>query len=299
MRGRSLPSLPSAALFRFVAPPVFVVAWASGFVVARLVVAHVEPMSFLAVRFGLASVLMTLAALWLRAPWPHSPRAWRDTVGIGLLTQAMSLGAVFWAVSRGLPSGVAALIAAAQPLLTALLARPLLGERVPARRMAGVVIGLAGVALVLAPKLTGSSAYPPIAMAAGTAGVVFMTVGTLWQKSVGATSDLRTAVPIQFGGSAILTLLIALATETGRFDLAPALWFGLAWAVGVLSIGSVSLLWVMLRRGGVVGVASYMFLVPPVASLMALALFGETLTSVQWGGMAVAAFGVALTVRPD
>lgn len=299
MRGPSDPPSPSTGLFRIVAPATFVVAWASGFVVARLVVAHAEPMTFLAARFGLASVLMTIAALWLRAPWPRSLRAWRDMVGIGLLTQAISLGSVFWAVSRGLPSGVAALIAATQPLLTAMLVGPLLGERVSARRLLGVVIGLAGVALVLAPKLTGTGAYPPVALAVVGAGIASMTLGTLWQKSVGATSDLRTAVPIQFGGSAILALLIAVATETGRIDPAPALWFGLAWAVGVLSIGSVSLLYSMLRRGGVVGVASYMFLVPPVASLMALALFGETLTAVQWGGMAIAALGVALTVRPD
>lgn len=289
----------SSAVFRFAAPPIFVIIWASGFVVARLVTAHSEPMTFLAVRFAIAAVLAASFARWSRAPWPRTGRAWADTVAIGVLAQALSLAPVFWAVSRGLPSGIAALTAALQPLLTAVLAGPFLGERLSGRRVTGIAIGLAGVVGVLAPKLGGANSYPPAGLAAALTGVLSLTLGTLWQKRAGSGADLRTAVPIQFAASALVTLAAALATETGRFEPVPALWLGLAWSVGGMSIGAMSLLYALLRRGGAVGVASYMFLVPPVASLMAFGLFGETLSPVQWGGMLLAGLGVALATRPD
>lgn len=278
-------------------PLLFVAIWATGFVMARLVAPHAEPMTFLALRFGAAAAILSAVALIARAPWPRTSRAWLDAIGIGLLLQGVYLGGVFWAVKHGLPAGVSALVVSMQPLLTALVAWPLLGEHVSTRQRIGVGIGALGVALVLAPKLGGPGGYPPSTMLAACLSLVTITLATIWQKRAGGQLDMRTGMAVQFGASALLMLAAALATETMQIDPAPAFWIGLLWAVFGLSIGAVFLLLLMIHRGAVVGVAAWLFLVPPVSALMSFALFGEALTAVQLTGMAVATAGVALATR--
>lgn len=284
-------------LHRYAIPVGFVVIWATGFIVARTIPPFVEPMTFLALRFACTALVLGAAALVVRAPWPRSGREWRTVLGIGLLIQGVYLGGVFWAVARGLPAGVSALIASAQPLLTACLAGPLLGERVSRGRAIGIALGFAGTGLVLAPRLTGAEGYPLPALAASLASVAGITLGAIWQKRSGAAIDLRSATAIHFAASAGLTLAVALATETGRITPALPLWLGLGWSIFGLSIGAVGLLLVMIRRGEMVAVSAWLFLVPPIASLMSFALFDERLGGLQLLGMAVATAGVALATR--
>ena len=135
------------------APPLFVLIWATGFIVARLVAPHAEPLTFLSVRYLLAILVLGAVAAAARAPWPRSPAGWRDGLVAGVLLHGLYLGGVFWAVRHGLPAGIAALVAGLQPLATGLLVGPLLGERVSAWRWSGIAIGFLGAALVVAPKL--------------------------------------------------------------------------------------------------------------------------------------------------
>lgn len=217
--------------------------------------------------------------------------------------QGIYLSGVFWATRYGLPAGIAALISGLQPLLTALLAAPLLGERVGARRWAGIGLGFGGALLVLQPQLrlgaSGALASPSLLMPllACGAGMVGMTLGTIWQKRTAPTADLRTNAAMQFIGAAVLAVPVAALTEAGHFDASWQAWSGLAWAVCGLSLGAVSLLLVLIRRGAVAGVASLFYLVPPVVAVLAFALFGEQLSSLQVAGMAVAAVGVAVASR--
>ena len=288
MRGRLEPIL---------IPGAFVVIWATGFVMARLVAPHTEPLIFLTVRFTISGLLLAGAALAAGAGWPHGIRAWRDALIAGILLHGIYLGGVFWAVRHGLPAGISALIVGAQPLLVALLARPLLGEYVSTRRWAGVAAGLIGIALVLGPKLGGAGSYPGVTVAVCLLSLVAITAGTLWQKRTGGKLDLRSGTAVQYLGASLVVLAGTLLTEDMRMDFTPPLLFGLAWSVFALSIGAIALLLLMLRRGAAVGVSSLMFLVPPVSALMSFLLFGETLTGVQLVGMAVAAAGVGVAAR--
>lgn len=279
------------------APVLFVLIWATGFVVARLVAPHAEPLSFLSLRYALAIAVLAAVALAVRAPWPRGWKGWRDGLVAGVLLHGIYLGGVFWSVRHGLPAGIAALIAGLQPLATGLLVGPLLGERVSATRWAGIAVGFLGAGLVLAPKLAGVGGVPAAAVLACLAGMVSITLGTVWQKRVGGGTDLRTNTLVQYVGAAAVTLPVALATESFRFDGSAAFWIGLAWAVLGLSIGAVFLLMLLIRGGAVAGVASLLYLVPPVSALMAYLLFGEALTPLQMTGMAVAALGVAIASR--
>jgi drug/metabolite transporter (DMT)-like permease len=279
------------------APPLFVLIWSTGFIVARLVAPHADPLTFLWVRYVLAALVLAGVALLLRAPWPKTRTGWRDGLVAGVLLHGIYLGGVFWAVKHGLPAGIAALIAGLQPLATGLLVGPLLGERVSARRWLGIAVGCLGAALVVGPKLGVPGGLPALPLLVCVVAMLSITFGTIWQKRTGSATDLRTNTVVQYVGAALVTLPLALILEDGRLEPVVPLYIGLAWAVFGLSIGAIGLLMLLIRRGAVAGVAALLYLVPPVSALMAFALFGETLTLLQVAGMVVAAVGVAIASR--
>ena len=288
-------------LERFV-PWIFVLLWSTGFITARLVAPHVEPLTFLSVRFFLCVVLFASAALAAGARWPSGLRSWANALGVGVLLQGVYLGGVFWAVRHGLPAGVSALIVSLQPVLTVVLAWPLLGERPGPWRWAGTAMGFAGTVLVVVPALrraTASGFNPPsgVTVAACLLAMVAITLGTIWQKRTAGAADLRTNLTLQFLGAFVLTAPLAAATETLRFDFVPAALAGLAWSVLGNSVASTVLLMLMIRRGAVASIASLFYLVPAVSAFLAYAFFAEALTPLQLAGMALAAAGVAVANR--
>lgn len=279
------------------APPLFVVVWATGFIVARLVAPHADPLTFLTVRYALALAILAPAAFLVGAAWPATPAVWRDGLIAGVLLHGAYLGGIFWAVSHGLPAGIAALVAGLQPLITGLLVLPLLGETVSRRRWLGILVGFSGALLVIAPRLGAGAGIPILPLVVAFFAVVAMTLGTIWQKRTAGGVDLRTNTVVHYCGAALATAPLALLFEDGRIDAHPDVIVGLAWAVLGLSIGAISLLLVLIRRGAVAGVASLLFLVPPVSATMAYVLFGETLVPLQILGMGIAAVGVAIASR--
>jgi drug/metabolite transporter (DMT)-like permease len=216
----------------------------------------------------------------------------------GALMHGVYLGGVFWAISRGLPAGMAALIAGLQPLITALMAASLLGERIRAGQWAGLAAGFAGVVVVLEPKLGATGGGVNAAtLGAALIAVTGMSAGTIWQKRFAASGDLLAGACWQYAGGMLFAGLFSAAFETQRFTLTGELVLAMAWLVLVMSIGAIFLLMVMIRDGAMAKVASFFYLVPAVTAILAWPLFGETLSPVQAGGMALATFGVALATR--
>ena len=276
-----------------VAPPLFVLLWATGFVGARAGMPHAEPGTFLALRFVLAFVLMGLIALAMRASWPKGRRAGWSLL-VGALVHGVYLGGVFWAVRHGMPAGVAAVIVGLQPLFTAVLAGIWLGEAITARHVAGLLLGLAGVVMVLAPGIDlASSGITPATIAAAVLACLAVTLGTVLQKSRGSSSDLRAGTALQYAG-ALVPVGILMMWETREITWNGELVFALAWLVLVLSLGAVFLLMWLIERGSVAQVSTLFFLVPGVAALMTWAIFGETLGPWQISGIALAAIAVWL-----
>ncbi len=299
--GRSPRSSPEprtvSRLMPVVVPGLFVLIWSTGFVVARLVAPHVEPFTFLTLRFGAAALFMAAVGAALGSRWPATGAGWARAAVSGLLLQGVYLGCVFWAVAHGLPAAISALVAGAQPLVTACLARPLLGEIVSRRRWTGVALGTLGIGLVIGPRLGAAGTIPLGPVLVACLGTLSITAGTIWQKRTAGTRDVAPDTAIQFAAALPIVGILALAGETGRIDPAPAFWLGLGWAVFGLSVGAIGLFLLMLRRGAVVGVASLLFLVPPATALMSFGLFGDTLAPIQLAGMAVAALGLILASR--
>ena len=287
---------PSALLQEAGIPALFVVLWSTGFIGARLGLPHAGPLTFLALRFGLAAGLLVLVALATRAPWPSRPAELGHYAVAGLLVHGVYLGGVFVGISLGVEAGVSALIVGLQPLLVAALAGVFLGERVARPQWAGLGLGLLGVALVLARKL-GQGPGDALGGLACVAALFGITAGTLYQKRHCAGMDLRTGSVVQFAAAGLATAPLALLFEDNRVSWEGGFVFALLWLVLVLSLGAVSLLYVLIRRGAAARVASLFFLVPPCTALIAWPLFGEALGPVALVGMALTAAGVALASR--
>ncbi|MGE3876808.1 MAG: DMT family transporter [Parvibaculaceae bacterium] len=274
------------------------VIWATGFIVARLSAPHVEPLTFLTVRFGIAGLVLAALAFVFEARWPDMRAAFHAAIA-GTMLHGFYLGACYWAVAQGLPAGIAALIAGLQPILTAILAGKLLGERITMRHWLGLMVALAGVALVLAPKLDlhSTRGITPVTVLAMVFGAVSITLGSIYQKRHVTDVGLLPGTAWQYAGGFIVVSLGALLSERFRFDATPDAWIALGWSVIVLSIGGILLLMALIRHGDVAKVSALVFLVPAVAVLMAWLLFGETLTLIQIAGMLVCAMGVLIVTR--
>ena len=274
------------------APLLFVLLWSTGFIGAKLGLPHADPLSFLLIRYLLVLSLMTLVALLMRAPWPRDARQWFHIGVSGLLVHAIYLGGVFMAIGKGLPAGVASLVVGIQPLLTAVGAGWLLNEAVLARQWAGLALGFVGVALVVSGKLGSTfgldALWPALAALAG------ITLGTLYQKRFCPSFDWRTGAIAQFLPTAVATAVVVNVTNSFRVEWVPEFIFALAWLVLVLSVGAVSLLNMLIRRGSAVNLASLFYLVPPSTALIAWLLFDEKLAGMALVGMALAGWGVYL-----
>lgn len=278
-----------------IAPAAFVLMWSTGFIAAKFGAPVAGPFSLLALRFVFVVPVLAALALVLRRSLPDRRSALHAMVA-GALIHGLYLGGIFYAVKHGLPAGLSGLVVGLQPALTAIFARSLLGERLTGGHFAGLALGLVGVGMVLAPKLSGLDAVAPGVMAIAIAAVGAISLGTVYQKRFAASADLVVGTALQFVGASVVA--VPLAVIEG-FHYVPSWQLAgvVAWLVLVLSIGAVVLLLTMMKHGAVSKVASLFYLVPPTTALMAWLAFGETMTALQLVGVAVVIASV-LILRP-
>ncbi len=273
----------------------FVLLWSTGFIGAKFGMPYVEPLTFLGVRMVSIVLILGVIALSVGAHWP-SPRDIGHSMAAGAMLQGFYLGGVFVAISQGVPAGISALIPGLQPILTSTLANRFMGERVTGRQWLGLVLGLAGVALVLHERsISGSGTW--IGWVASMVSLVSITVGSLYQKRYCGAIDWRTGNLIQYVTAGALFWLGAFAFETRVIHWTSEFVFALAWLVLVMSLGAVGLMYWLIRRSAATGFASLFYLVPAVTALMAYALFGEKLDAVAIAGMLLCAVAVVLVSR--
>jgi drug/metabolite transporter (DMT)-like permease len=214
----------------------------------------------------------------------------------GVLLHGGYLGGVFTAIYHGVPAGIVSLIVGLQPLLTAASAGTFLGERVRPWQWFGLALGLAGVAMTVSDK-TAWEAPNSAGVAAAIVGLLSITAGTLYQKRHGAAAGLAAGSVIQFAAAGALLLPIALVTERMEVRWTAQFMFALGWLVLVLSLGAISLLYLLLRRGEAARVSALFYATPPTTAVMAWYLFGERLGPLAWSGMGLAVAAIWLAMR--
>jgi len=274
-------------------PALFVLLWSTGFIGAKLGLPYTEPFTFLLVRFTTLAVILVLASLILRAPWPKN---WAEVFHLmvsGLLVHGVYLGAVFYSISIGLSTGITALIVGMQPLLTALVARSYLGEQISPKQWTGLILGFCGIVLVVTRKIAFNS-LEGVGVVSAAIALVGITLGVLYQKRHCSGMDLRSGSAIQFIPCVGLMAILASLFESMEITWTGQFVFALVWLVVVLSLGAITLLYILIHRGAATQVASLFYLVPPVVAVLGYFLFGEELGWIAIIGMAVAVLGVAL-----
>ena len=279
-------------------PVVFVLIWSTGFIVARYGMPHAPPFKFLAWRYALSILCFLPWIVLARVRWPQNRTQWLHLAVTGVLMHAGYLGGVWAAVKAGMGSGLSALVVGLQPVLTALWLSAN-GGQVNKRQWLGLLLGFAGLVLVVSRKFEGGgpgdqATWLNLSFAVGA--LLCITVGTLYQKRFVAPCDVRSANAVQLGAALVATLPLALMEPEAMAwngELAGAM----AWSVLGLTLGGSSLLYMLIQRGAAASVTSLMYLVPPCTALIAWVLFAEPITVATLAGTALTAFGVSLVVR--
>ena len=278
------------------AAPLFVVLWSTGFIGAKYGLPHIEPVTFLVLRFALVAAALVFWVVLARTAWLTLAQA-RDAAIIGILLQAVYLGGIYKAIDLGVEAGVAALIVGLQPVLTAFIARQFLGERLSPVQWAGIALGAIGVGLVVMRKLdAGIGDWRGVALClVALAGI---SIASILQKTRATDHPMRTSTLVQFLAALAVLAPLSFAFETREVTWSGELILAMAWLVLAMSLGALSLLLFLIRRGAASNVASLFFLVPPTTALMAWGIFGEVLGPVEIAGVGLAASGVLMVNRP-
>lgn len=279
------------------APWIFIVIWSSGFVVAKYAFPSADALYFLAIRLIIATVILFLLTVALRQPLKLSRSDLYSSLAIGLCLHGFYLAGVWYAIELGAPAGLSSVITSIQPVLVSLLAVRILKEPLTAKQIVGLVLGLAGVFLVVLPKLSKADGFTAESIGFLVMGLLGSTAATLLQKKFGHSIPLMIGTTYQFGVAGFVLLIFSFATGRTRFEITHTAVWAMLWAVLVTSIAAVLLLLWLLNRGSAAKVSSLLYLVPPMAVVQALVLFGEKVNAQAIIGIVMTALGVALVLR--
>ena len=278
-------------------PFVFVFLWSTGFIAAKYALPFIEPFSLLFIRMTLTIAVFIFLCAFFRIKWLPVRQAGHQMV-TGFLVHGTYLGGVFAAIKWGMPAGISAIVVGVQPVLTACLGWCCFGENLRPKQWLGLGLGLAGVTTVLLN--TGqqeSVALTWPAILAALSALFGISVGTLYQKHFGVGVNLLAGSLWQYVSAALLMAILAWGFESHDVVWDKQLILALGWLVFGLSVTAILLLMYMIREGETAKVASYFYLVPPVASIEAWLLFDETLTVVAIIAIAVTVVGVYLVIK--
>jgi len=276
------------------APAIFVVLWSTGFVVTKYVLNNAEPLTYLAIRMEVVVVIMAVIVAVARPRWQDRSGVAHSVVS-GILVHGFYLGGTAVAIAHSIPAGLSALIPGLQPILTSTLANRWLGERVTPLQWTGLLLGLAGVVLILHDRpMSGETGWGWLASGVS---LVSITLGTLYQRRFCNKIDWRAGNLVQYVAVTIFFAVGAALFEDRVVHWTREFVLSVAWLAVVLSIGSIGLLYLLIRRSAATSVASLFYLVPAVTALMAFVLFGERLDPVAVAGMIACAAAVFLVNR--
>ncbi|NQU66259.1 MAG: DMT family transporter [SAR324 cluster bacterium] len=284
------------------APWIFVFLWSTGFIGAKYGLPWAEPFTFLFYRMLLSILLYFLLILIYKPAIPTNHRIIGHSVISGLLMHGAFLGGVFGSIKLGMSAGLGALIVGMQPLMTAVLAKPMLGDRVSRRQWFGLFLGMTGISIVLAERAAtsvGDSLFNGFGLWSLTMALIALvgiSIGNLWQKKYCAEVHPLSGAFIQYSACAILFGIAALNFETMEVVWNLSFLLAMGWLVFGLSLTAILLLMFLIKKGEATKTASLFFLVPPLTVLESYFLFDETLSFLAMLGVVVAVSGVMIVI---
>jgi drug/metabolite transporter (DMT)-like permease len=248
---------------------------------------------------AIASVLLALISLALTKRFAHDLPTIGKSALVGVTIHGAYLGGCFYGVKQGMPAGITALICSLQPVLVSIFSSIFFHEKLSLRKWLGLALGLAGLVLVIAPKLSGASGQelPTVGVIAIFIALLGGTSGTLLQKKFGAGVEVLSGTSWQYIATGLLLGAMALTFEQGEsITWNGSFIFSLVWLILALSIGAILILYFLLARSSASSVSSLYYLVPAVTAVEAYFLFGETIGLLTACGTVITIIGVALVV---
>jgi drug/metabolite transporter (DMT)-like permease len=280
-----------------VVPFAFVLLWSSSFIASRDGLRYLSPLLFVAVRMVIAALALVALMFVLRRPWRVLAGRWGHLAVSGVLTNSLLLMTAHYAMVH---TGAAqiALVQTLNPLLTSLLAWPVLGERLRLLQWFGLLLGAAGVVLIVGLAAVSSPIeLHGLLLTAG--GVVGLCGGTLYFGRFCRGVPMLEGTTVQFVAAAVTCVVAAAALETPHADWNGYAIAAVAWNAGAVSLGGMALYYIMLARGTAARATANFYLVPGTASLMAWLLLGERLSALTLAGLILSSVGCWLVARRD
>ena len=276
-------------------PFIFIILWSSAFVTTKPIIDNSEPFSALAFRFFVVALGFFIFAFCTKQKILTNQKNLLQSLFSGVLFHGVYLGGVFYSVSIGMPTGIAALIVTLQPILTNALAEKFLGEKISFKQWVGVILGFVGAALVLGFDI--GSSLPFFGVIASFVALFAITTSTLWQKKISDNLPLSVSNMYQAMGGCFFHIIIIFTFSKPHINFTPTFLLAMSHQIFLVSFGAFTILMFLIKNNSASKTVSIFFLIPPTTAIMAWLFLNEALNNLDLIGFAVATLGVYIATR--
>ena len=276
-------------------PIIFVLLWSSAFITTKPIVDNSDPFAALAFRFFFVAIGFYIFSLYSNQSLAVNKKNLIETIFSGVLFHGLYLGGVFYSISIGMPTGLAALIVTLQPILTNALSGPILKEKVSVKQWVGVLLGFVGASLVLSFEI--GSKIPTAGLIATIIALIAITSSTLWQKTISNNLPLSVSNMNQALGGFSFHLLIIIFFVDPYIEFSKTFIIAMSHQIFLVSFGAFTILMFLIKKNSASKTVSIFFLIPPTSALMAWLFLNEKLSNLDLLGFFIATIGVYIATR--
>ena len=276
-------------------PIIFILLWSSAFITTKPIIDYSDPFSALAFRFFFVAIGFYLFSLYLKQSIIINKKNLIESLFSGILFHGFYLGGVFYSISIGMPTGIAALIVTLQPILTNILSGPMLGERVTIKQWVGVLLGFVGAALVLGFDI--GSNIPSFGLIATIVALISITASTIWQKELSNNLPLSVSNFYQAVGGCLFHVLIIILFTKPYINFTKTFIVAMSHQIFLVSFGAFTILMFLIKKNSASKTVSIFFLIPATSAMMAWIFLNESLTNLDLIGFLITSIGVYIATR--
>ena len=276
-------------------PLIFIILWSSAFITTKPIVDNSDPFSALAFRFFFVAMGFYLFSLQSKQSIIINKKNLIESVSSGVLFHGLYLGGVFYSISIGMPTGIAALIVTLQPILTNILSGPILNEKVTIKQWIGILLGFTGASLVLGLDI--GSDIPFLGLMATIIALLSITASTIWQKKLSKNLPLSVSNFYQALGGCLFHVLIIIFFAKPYIDFNKTFLLAMSHQIFLVSFGAFTILMLLIKQNSASKTVSIFFLIPTTSALMAWFFLNENLTNLDIIGFLITSTGVYIATR--
>jgi len=274
---------------------IFILLWSSAFITTKPIIDNSGPFSALAFRFFFVALGFYLFSVFKKHSILINKKNLLESVFSGILFHGLYLGGVFYSISIGMPTSIAALIVTLQPILTNALSGPILNEKVSTNQWIGVLLGFGGASLVLGWDV--GLGIPLLGLVATIVALLSITISTIWQKKLSNNLPLPVSNFYQAVGGCIFHTLIIIFFSKPYINFTQTFLFAMSHQIFLVSFGAFTILMFLIKKNSASKTVSVFFLIPPTSAFMAWFFLNETLTTFDLIGFFIASTGVYIATR--